>query len=218
MLAEMFYLYRKCFRGKLLHLICDCCYSGQWIQRCGEALDSMNVGACGHQAREHNILIKISTACLPGETAWDTQFSSSGVTLGSDGRLKFHAGKDIGPKHHKQTTLFMDFTKARCFSKTEDSCQLDSLTVRWNWKEITNNSKKDHLKLWIVRMNDKGRQCWHTVLVVDSKHSKQEAFKADVKSGNFDLADYGHIISSGWGEDPPEETKKLLQTYGPTST
>ena len=173
----------------------------------------MNIGACGHQAREHGILMKIGTACLSDETAWDTQFSSSGVTL-NDGRLMFHAHKDIGPKDHKQTTLFMDFTKARCFSKTEASCQLDSipLTVRWNWKDLTNKSKKNHLRAQIMRGKDQGRQCWYAVLVVEHK---LEQFNAAF--GTVVLADYGHIIVSGWGEDPPEETKKLLKTYEPTS-
>ena len=159
--------------------------------------------------------MKIGSASLPGETAWDTHFSSSGVTSGNDGRLRFYVGKDIGPEDHKQTTLFMDFTQARCFSKTEDSCRLDSipLTVRWNWKDLTNKNKKDHLEHWIARGKSQGRQAWHAVLVVEHK---LEQFKAACESGTVDVADYGHIIFSGWGKDPPEETKKLLTTYGPT--
>ena len=222
---EIFDLYKRHFRGKLLYLLCDCCYSGQWIQRCGEALDSMSIGACGHQARKHDILIKISTACLPSETAWDTHYSSQGVTLRSDGRLIFYTGKDIGKDikkdigtiHYKQTTLFMDFTKARCYSKTEDSCRLPSipLITRWSWKELTSeDKKKDHLLEYIVRGKNKERQCWHAVIVVDSKLKK---FKAAMGSRYFDVADYGHVIFSGWGKDPPEKTDKLLGTYGPTS-
>ena len=109
---EMFDLYERHFRGKLLYLICDCCYSGQWIQRCGEALDSMSIGACGHQAREHCILMKISAACLPSETAWDTHYSSDGVTLGSDGRLAFYIGIEntINRLHFSWTSLRLDAT------------------------------------------------------------------------------------------------------------
>ena len=131
----------------------------------------MNIGARSHQARERNILMKISTACLSSETAWDQCFSSNGVILNSNGRLAFHVGKDIGPKHHKRTTLFMDFTKARCFSKTEDSCRLGSIPfkIRWNWKELTSEDKKVHLVGWIVRGKNQGRQCWHAVIVVPSK-------------------------------------------------
>ena len=40
--------------------------------------------------------------------------------------------------------------------------------------------------------------------------------KAAVDS-HLDVSDYGHSIFSGWGEDPPRKTEKLLRTYGPTS-
>ena len=64
----------------------------------------------------------------------------------------------------------------------------------------------------IVTGKDKGRQAWHVVIVVDSKLEKIKA-----AHGQINAADYGHIIFSGWGEELPEETNKLLTTYGPTS-
>ena len=156
---EVFALYKRHFQGKLLCLICDCCFAGHWIQRCGEALDSMGIGACGHQAREHGILIKIGTSCQSDQTASDTCFASNGVRLGSEGRLTFSICKDIGPT---QTTFFMDFTKARCFSKPKESCRLGHIpsTIRWNWKQLTIKDKRDRLNdcLFLVRGRDRGRQ------------------------------------------------------------
>ena len=42
-------------------------------------------------------------------------------------------------------------------------------------------------------------------------------FNAAVRSEHFDVADYGHVVASGWGEDPPAETIKLWKIYGPIS-
>ena len=174
----------------------------------------MGIGACGHQARQHGILMKIGTSCLSDQTASDTCYSSNIVVLTSDGKLSYFIRKDVGPT---QTTLFMDCTKVRCFSKTEDPCRLGHIpsTIRWNWKQLTIKDKRDCLndRLLIVRGTDRGRQVWHFVLVFE--HQLEE-FHAAVRTGTIDVADYGHVVASGWGEDPPAETKKLWTTYGPT--
>ena len=172
----------------------------------------MGIGACGHQARQHGILMKIGASCLPDQTACDTCYSSNGVTLRSDGWLSFFT-KDIGPT---QTILFMDFTKTRCFRKPEELCRFNHIpsTIRWSWKLLTIEDKMDRLNdcLFTVTGKDQGRKVWHFVIVFE--HQIEE-FKAAVRSGSLDVSDYGHVVFSGWGEDPPAETKKLWTIYGP---
>ena len=207
---EVFALYKKHFRGKLLYLVCDCCFAGHWIRRCGEALDAMNVGACGHQARQNDMLIKIGASCLPDQTACDTCYSSNGVRLSSKGRFSFFIEKDIGPT---QTALFMDFTESRCFRKPEELCRFHQLP--WTWKDLTIKDKTDRLekRLRIVRGTDEGRQVWHYVVVFDDQ---LEEFIALINGETvMNLANFSHVIFSGWGEDPPAETKNLFTTYGP---
>ena len=209
---EVFDLYKKHFRGKLLYLICDCCFSGHWIQRCGETLDSMGIGACGHQARKNDILIKVGTACKQDEKAHDTYYTSNVVTI-LEGRLSFLRKRDVSPT---QTQLFIDFTQSRCFNKLEASCRLHRIpsALRWNWKDLTIDDKYTRLndRIRIVRGKDKGRQAWHIAIVFE--HQLEE-FLAAIRTGNVDIAKYGHSIFSGWGKDPPAETRKLWITYGP---
>ena len=207
---EVFALYKEHFQGKLLCLICDCCFAGHWIRRCGEGLDAMNVGACGHQARQNGILIKIGASCLPDQTARDTCYSSNGVALNSEGRFSFFIEKDIGPT---QTALFMDFTKSRCFRKPEELCRFHQLP--WTWKDLTIKDKTDRLekRLRIVRGTDRGRQAWHYVIVFDDQ--LEEFIRLTDGKNTLNLANFGHFIFSGWGKDPPAETKNLFRTYGP---
>ena len=214
---ELFDLYKKHFRGKLLYLICDCCFAGHWIQRCGEALDSMGIKPCGHQARGYGILMKIGTSCKPNQTSHDTWYTSNGITINNNRRrLTFFSSKDVGST---QTSFFVDFTKSYCFHKSEESCRLGciSSTVWWRWKHLTNEDENAHLSehIWIVRGKDRGRPAWHLVIV----HAHQfKEFWTAIDSGSLNVADYGHVVFSGWGEDPPAERKKLWITYGPTST
>ena len=35
-------------------------------------------------------------------------------------------------------------------------------------------------------------------------------FLAAAKSGSLDVADYGEVLYSGWGQDPPADIKKKI--------
>ena len=56
--------------------------------------------------------------------------------------------------------------------------------------------------VYLVRGNDNGREAWHYVLV---DKSKLHFFKQKMKTGSVDVAEFGKVIYSGWGKDPPAE-------------
>ena len=62
--------------------------------------------------------------------------------------------------------------------------------------------------VFLVRGKDRGRAAWHYVLV---DNQKREMFLAATKSGSLDVADYGEVLESGWGEDPPERVVKRIE-------
>lgn len=66
---------------------------------------------------------------------------------------------------------------------------------------------KGHL-VYLVRGKDKGKACWHYVLI---DNLKLAIFKEDLKKPMIDVADYGQVIESGWGEDPPEDIVKKIK-------
>ena len=66
---DIFQLYKTYLKGKLLYVCSDCCYSGQWLVDCTKCLDEMGIGACGHQAIKHGILLKIVASCIPSQNA-----------------------------------------------------------------------------------------------------------------------------------------------------
>lgn len=71
----------------------------------------------------------------------------------------------------------------------------------WNDRLIRTRDGGD--LLWVVRGKDAGRPAWHYVMV---SRSKVALFRRAIKTGSLDVSDYGVILESGWGVDPPEET------------
>jgi hypothetical protein len=62
--------------------------------------------------------------------------------------------------------------------------------------------------IWRVTGKDKGRDCWYYIQL---EKSKLEMFKAKLKTDSFELTDYGKILYSGWGAEPPENIKQKIQ-------
>lgn len=67
--------------------------------------------------------------------------------------------------------------------------------------------------IYLVRGNDStGRPAWYYVEV---DKLKKKIFESDAKKGQIQLTDYGRIIISAYGENPPDDVKKRMKDeYG----
>ena len=61
--------------------------------------------------------------------------------------------------------------------------------------------------LFTVRREDRGCNAWHIVLV---ERELLESFHEKLASGNIDVANYGYVIKSGWGKNPPDDIIKKI--------
>ena len=57
------------------------------------------------------------------------------------------------------------------------------------------------------------RPAWYVVLLVDDPETIQ-IFKEEVEQGHVDEEDYGKVLKSGWGRDPPQEVEDWLDRVG----
>ena len=88
--------------------------------------------------------------------------------------------------------------------------QLIKLLIE-NEADVNIGYKKNCTETILVRGKDKGRAAWHYVLV---KKHLLGLFLKRVKGGRVNVADFGDILRSGWGKDPPEgTTDKILKEY-----
>ena len=119
---DIYDLYNKHFHGKMLYIVVDCCFAGQWVQTLAMCLTSQNIGACGHYARDRGILIKIMAACQSDELAYDGAYSEKAVFIdASDKHLTFDAAKIVTGSEH-QTSCFLDTTEIRCSNSPDEEC------------------------------------------------------------------------------------------------
>lgn len=66
--------------------------------------------------------------------------------------------------------------------------------------------------VYLVRGKDRGKPAWHYVLI---EKMKLPIFLEMVKGESIDVAKYGKVLYSGWGEDPPEDiVKKVEEEFG----
>ncbi|WP_341808630.1 hypothetical protein [Wolbachia endosymbiont (group E) of Neria commutata] len=128
---------------------------------------------------------------------------SSGNTkeqaLGAKGKISELAGKKSAPQE-----AFSDSASVKRTKKEEDDDGEGAFAKR------TRKSRSD--LIYLVRGKDRGKSAWHYVLV---DKEKREMFLAKSRSGSMDVADYGEILYSGWGEDPPQDiVDKINEEFG----
>ena len=86
--------------------------------------------------------------------------------------------------------------------------QLIKLLIE-NEADVTIGYKENSIKrFYLVRGKDKGRAAWHYVLV--KKHLLGLYLKR-TNGGSLNVADFGDVLRSGQGKDPPEGTRNKLQ-------
>ncbi len=150
---------------------------------------------------DNNSFIKRFTNRTPGGTGegFSSKYSSGNTkerTLGAKGKISELANKKTESKE--------------AFSES-GSIKSKSRTVNGrSFADATKRSRSD--LIYLVRGKDRGKSAWHYVLV---DKEKREMFLAKSRTGSIDVADYGEILYSGWGEDPPQAiVDKVNEEFG----
>ena len=66
------------------------------------------------------------------------------------------------------------------------------------------------LGLYYVHGKDKGRAAWYLVMIEDDKEILQDFLAKTNTSGTIKVSNFGRVLKSGWGKDPPSEIKEMI--------
>jgi len=89
---------------------------------------------------------------------------------------------------------------------------MDSGTEQPSEAQIRSMLERSMPVVYLVRGKDDGRLAWHYVLIYPAR---LESFKRQLVTGSLDVSDYGDVIESGWGGDPPANvTRAIERDYG----
>ena len=182
-------------KGRVLSIGSDCSYSGCWVRDCMEFLDEQGVQPCGHKAREKGIIIHMATSCQSYEIPTEYRYSISGLKNDKNtGEMSLHGEKQLLTT---QKVDNIDCSLLHCGSKAIDEpC---TLQPHHTWKKASEGKR-----LYLVRGKDRGRRAWHYILLKDDIDI-QSNFKAELGTGRIELTNFGKILESGWGENPPND-------------
>lgn len=197
---DIFALYLDHFRSKSLTLICDCSYSGQWVRKCAALLDDIGIPSCGHHTKESGLLLKVFCACNEDQRANLHLFIQDAVSVDNDREhCWFYLSKQLIAG---QSTCGVSFVDIRCSKKLYEECEVQDPGFTWKDRLFTGSL------VFLVRGTDRGRNAWHYVLVDKEKESD---FSAKVKTGTIDVANFGKVLHSGWGKDPPDSMRRKIK-------
>ena len=160
---------------------------------------------CGHSAREKGILLKVCAACETGQDTAELCYFTRNMELEDDGFVYHWTGKELSDH---QRTFGINFTAIRCGEVKEEECSIASDSTWSTASEVIVN------RLFIIRgETDQGRPAWHYVLL-DDDAVKIRDFKHKIQEGTIDVHDYGVILKSGFGKDPPQDVQDWFDNYG----
>lgn len=126
----------------------------------------------------------------PRERKWSERFASRSQS----NNLKENKKNSLSPHNFKKSQA--DYSKIK-----EKSSQ-----------SYTDKIKKTPDLVYLVRGKDGGRPAWHYVLVMKKL---LPVFLEKTRGGTVDVAQYGSILYSGWGENPPDDiVAKIKEEYG----
>ena len=196
-------IYMDTYRGHVLTIVSDCSYSGHWVKQCYEFMDGQGIVPCGHHAIKKGVLLKVFATCRSTQTAGVLSYCLHGMTFDKNSRyIRHRVPHEIRESQH---STGRDFTEMYCGKGVDEECEEDDSNT---WE-----LKLQSQRVYLVRGKDKGRPAWHYVLVVDDEDTIDNFLKT-VKSGKVNVANYGEILFSGFGEDPPNEvTEKVHRKY-----
>lgn len=94
-----------------------------------------------------------------------------------------------------------------------DASQVPPIPFEAELRELLPTIKSNPaLLVYLVTAKAQGRPAWYYIQV---KREKLADYKKQLKKGSLNLADFGDILESGWGEYPPEPIMYLMdEKYG----
>ena len=151
--------------------------------------------------REQGILLKVCCSCGANEEATVLCYITEAYEFDETNNMNYPNMK----LSSGQTTKWGNFIDISCNKTATETCEVDSA---FTWEALLCR----HF-VYLVQGKDRGfAAAWHYVLVDEDK---VDTFEAKISSGNIDVTDYGNVLESGWGKDPPQDiVHKIDSQFG----
>ena len=203
-LQEIFNIYRRHPSVKCLSIHTDCSYSGQWVRECAKTLDSLHIPPCGHRARKNGAMVKVFASCQHNEEAAEPCYSVEAITVSDDGSVAIGSHQLT-----QQTPIWFDSTRLVCCRGPDSPCPKTTFQ-HLTWENALDKSTT----LTLVQRKERGRDMWYYLLLHRAGDAYLEEFQSQYRRNpSLRLSDWGYILESGEGQDPPQEVTKKVGNW-----
>ena len=165
-------------------------------------LDEQGVGPCGHAAKEKGILVEVFASCLSIETPLEMAFSIHSVENDKNtGSLAFITNLRCKHIHEGQHPSALNFTVVRCKNSISEPCTMapGSTWQRWSIGK----------RVWLIRSSNNIQPEWCYLLLANDEKTIIAVIDKENIPGNVE--DYGQVLKSGWGREPPNEVRDWIE-------
>ena len=147
-------------------------------------------------------------SCQANQKATEACYSVEASEVTDDGILLSYIMKKAS---ETQSFCGTDFTNLVCLRGPDESCLSAEALKNWTWQDAVGGGLKSRVRT--VHGKDRGRQAWHLVLLSNKSEEYKEQFQEKVKSDTIDVANWGYIIKSGLGGDPPQNIRDKVSSW-----
>nr|CAD2201388.1 unnamed protein product [Meloidogyne enterolobii] len=176
-----------------------------------------------HLVAERNIVSSLALMAKHADLEEKIKIGETGV-IEAGGKAvyeKYLSHPRLGSRYFKNISKNLAnvdniFSDSDCITSESNEGKTDSHHVEFKRIEKIPASLKEASQdlsdfIHVVRGTDSDRSAWYYVLV---DKDKEEAFLEKSRTGSMDVKDYGKVLYSGWGEDPPQKIiDKVVKKY-----
>lgn len=179
------------------------------MKACMRFLEQHGVQPCGHSAKEKGFMMKVYASCQPTEVPATFAFSARCAKNDKNtSAISYLLGGLKGDEiYNDQHPCGIDFTEIRCKQKSiEEKC---SIPPEHTWQKFD-----ERKRVFEVTGRENNQPKWSYLLLVDDDQTIQ-LFKERTQGENagiheINYEDYGVVIRSGWGREPPKDVKDWI--------
>ena len=173
------------------------------MRECARALDSLHIPPCGHRARENGALVKVFASCQSDQEAAEPCHSIEAVAVEDDGSIIYYA-KQLT----EQKSTWFDSTRLACCREPDSPCPTTFQHLTWeNAVDRTRN-------LELVRRREGERDVWYYLILHRAGDNYLQQFQSQLeRDSSLRLSDWGYILESGEGQNPPQTVEDKVRNW-----
>ena len=174
------------------------------MRECAKTLDSLHIPPCGHRARENGAVVRLYAACQSDQEASEPCYSVEGIAVSSDGLLT-----TTPQKIAKQKPNVIDSSRLVCCRSPDSPCPKTTFQ-HLTWENAVDKSTNLHL----VQRREGQRDMWYYLILHRAGDVYREEFQSRYRRDpSLRLSDWGYILESGEGCNPPQEVEEKVRKW-----